>query len=90
MPKSSPATPPATDPVDFEKSMTELEALVERLEHGELPLEESLRAFERGVALTRSCQQALRQAEQKVELLLARADGTEERVPFDAPEDEPE
>jgi exodeoxyribonuclease VII small subunit len=91
MPKPPPATPPAADVVDFEQSMTELEALVERLEHGDLPLEESLRAFERGVELTRSCQQALRQAEQKVELLLARADGTEQRVPFDdAAEDEPE
>lgn len=79
MPKSA----PAPEAVDFEKSMSELEALVERLEHGDLPLEESLRAFERGVELTRTCQQALRQAEQKVELLLARADGTEERVPFD-------
>lgn len=89
MPKSTPATPPAAETVDFEKSMTELEALVERLEHGDLPLEESLRAFERGVELTRGCQQALRQAEQKVELLLARPDGTSERVPFDAAEDDP-
>lgn len=84
MPTPPTATPPAADVPDFEKAMTELEALVERLEHGDLPLEESLRAFERGVELTRSCQHALRQAEQKVELLLARTDGTEERVPFDS------
>ncbi len=53
--------------------MQELEALVERLETGELPLEESLRAFERGVALTRTCQGALKEAEQKVEVLLKKA-----------------
>lgn len=55
---------------EFEQSMRELEALVERLERGDLPLEEALRQFERGVALTRSCQAALKAAEQKVEILL--------------------
>ena len=54
---------------DFEASMAELEAIVERLEQGELSLEESLKQFERGVGLTRSCQAALRQAEQKVKIL---------------------
>ena len=49
--------------------MAELEAIVERLEQGDLPLEESLRQFERGVELTRSCQAALKQAEQKVQVL---------------------
>ena len=53
--------------------MRDLEALVERLEHGDLPLEESLAAFERGVTLTRSCQTALKEAEQKVEILLKKA-----------------
>jgi exodeoxyribonuclease VII small subunit len=53
--------------------MRDLEALVERLEQGDLPLEESLAAFERGVMLTRSCQTALKEAEQKVEILLKRA-----------------
>ena len=52
--------------------MAELEDIVERLEHGELPLEESLRQFERGVELTRSCQTALKQAEQKVRILTAK------------------
>lgn len=63
--------------------MTELEALVAKLEQGDIPLEESLAAFERGVALTRRCQAALRQAEQKVEMLLARPGGEPSRVPFD-------
>ena len=53
--------------------MRDLEALVERLEQGELPLEESLAAFERGVMLTRLCQSALKEAEQKVEILLKKA-----------------
>ena len=52
--------------------MAELEAIVERLEHGDLPLEDSLRHFERGVELTRSCQAALKQAEQKVQRLSAK------------------
>ncbi len=58
---------------DFETAMRDLEELVQRLEHGELPLEESLAAFERGVMLTRACQSALKEAEQKVEILLKRA-----------------
>lgn len=60
-------------PPDFETAMRDLEKLVERLEQGDLPLEESLAAFERGVMLTRACQTALKEAEQKVEILLKRA-----------------
>jgi exodeoxyribonuclease VII small subunit len=59
--------------IDFETAMRDLEELVERLERGDLPLEESLAAFERGVMLTRSCQTALKDAEQKVEILLKKA-----------------
>lgn len=57
-------------PVDFERSLAELEALVERLEQGDLPLDDALKSFERGVALTRQCQGALKAAQQKVEILL--------------------
>lgn len=57
--------------VRFEESLSELEQLVERMEKGNLPLEDSLKLFERGVLLTRSCQKALKDAEQKVQLLLA-------------------
>ncbi|MGA9025348.1 MAG: exodeoxyribonuclease VII small subunit [Steroidobacteraceae bacterium] len=60
-------------PVDFESAMRDLEEIVERLETGDLPLEESLAAFERGIALTRSCQTALKEAEQKVQILLKKA-----------------
>ena len=56
--------------LDFEQALGELEAVVERLEHGELPLEEALKQFERGIELTRSCQASLEQAEQKVAILL--------------------
>lgn len=66
-------TPKEAPKLDFETAMRELEELVERLEQGELPLEESLAAFERGVMLTRSCQTALKDAEQKVEILLKKA-----------------
>ena len=54
----------------FEESLAELEQLVERMEQGNLPLEESLKLFERGVQLTRACQKALKDAEQKVQILL--------------------
>jgi exodeoxyribonuclease VII small subunit len=71
--------------VDFEQALGELEALVERLEHGELPLEDALRQFERGVELARHCQAALKQAEQKVEILLQKSpDAVPE--PFDESE----
>lgn len=68
---ATPPAPAATDSPDFEASLAELEALVERLEQGDLPLEEALRSFERGIALTRQCQGALATAQQKVEILLA-------------------
>jgi exodeoxyribonuclease VII small subunit len=53
----------------FEEALAELEALVETMEKGDLSLEESLKSFERGVELTRTCQQALKDAEQKIETL---------------------
>ena len=55
--------------IDFEKALAELEQLVETMEKGELTLEESLKQFERGVTLTRACQKALTEAEQKVRIL---------------------
>ena len=58
--------------LDFEQALTELEGVVERLERGDLPLEEALRVFERGVDLTRQCQGALRSAQQRVDTLMKR------------------
>jgi exodeoxyribonuclease VII small subunit len=67
---------------DFETALAELETLVERLEHGDLPLDEALRTFERGVALTRQCQASLQAAQQKVDILLKK--GNEAQVtPFE-------
>lgn len=68
--------------IDFEQSLESLQALVERLESGNMSLEESLGAFEQGVTLTRECQQALTQAEQKVALLLEQ-DGKLTTEPFE-------
>ena len=62
-------------PYDFEAALEELEALVERMESGDLTLEESLTAFERGVALTRQCQTALREAELRVKALTEEDEG---------------
>ena len=72
---------------DFEQSLLELEALVAKLEQGDVPLEEALKTFERGVALTRQCQTALRTAQQKVEVLLAR-NGEETIESFSDDEDD--
>jgi|HubBroStandDraft_6_1064221.scaffolds.fasta_scaffold606530_2 exodeoxyribonuclease VII small subunit len=69
-PSQAAATATDENPVDFEASLAELEALVERLEQGDLPLDDALKSFERGVALTRQCQGALKAAQQKVEILL--------------------
>lgn len=65
----------ASDPKepDFEQALGELEKLVERLERGDLPLDEALKSFERGVALTRHCQSALKAAQQKVDILLKKS-----------------
>jgi exodeoxyribonuclease VII small subunit len=59
--------------VDFERSLSELETIVEKLEQGDLTLDESLKQFERGVQLARTCQSALKEAEQKVEILLRKS-----------------
>jgi exodeoxyribonuclease VII small subunit len=71
---------------DFEQALAELEGLVERLERGDLPLEEALKTFERGVELTRHCQGSLKAAQQKVEILLKRGNSVDIE-PF-RPEDE--
>lgn len=67
--------PKKTDIINFEKTLAELERLVEKMDAGELSLEESVAHFERGIALTRDCQKALSEAEQKVKILLEKEDG---------------
>lgn len=59
----------ADEPVDFEASLAELEGLVAKMEAGDLTLEQSLAAFERGVHLTRVCQASLRSAELRIKAL---------------------
>jgi exodeoxyribonuclease VII small subunit len=71
---------------DFEASLKELETLVETMEKGDLSLEESLSHFERGVQLSRTCQQALKDAEQKVDILMKKS-GQDELAPFDNEDD---
>ena len=67
---------------NFEKALEELESLVASMEAGDLSLENALQQFERGIQLTRQCQLALREAEQKVEILTEKA-GQVETADFD-------
>jgi len=62
--------------LDFEAALDELEKLVARMEEGDLPLEETLKQFERGMELTRQCQKALADAEQKVDILVEKSGQT--------------
>lgn len=71
----------------FESSLRELERIVEQLEAGDLPLEQSLDLFEQGVRLSRECQRRLDEAEQKVEILLKGEDGTIRTVSYDEPDE---
>ena len=82
---ANPASPPAETPsvADFEHSLDELEQLVERMEGGELSLDESLASFERGIGLYRHCQQALDKAELRVRLLLD-PDAPDDAEPFES------
>ncbi len=65
----------STKSINLEKALADLEGLVEELESGDLPLEKAMKKFEEGIKLTRSCQKALKDAEQKVEILLKSAGG---------------
>jgi len=65
----------STKKFNLEKALSDLEDLVEELESGDLPLEKAMKKFEEGIKLTRGCQTALKEAEQKVEILLKSAGG---------------
>ena len=86
MARKSPAAQDPSPVADFEASMQALEDLVGKMETGEVSLEESLAAYERGVGLYRRCQDALEHAELRVRLLSDPANPDEAR-PFDASED---
>ena len=83
--KSSKKATAKTDAADFEKALSELEGLVEKMEKGELSLEQAMADFQRGIELSRACQETLKAAEQKVQQLMGQ--GNEEKlVPFDTDE----
>lgn len=73
------------DTIDFEKSLKTLEKIVDDMETGDLSLEQSLAAFEKGIKLTKDCQTALTQAEQRVQILVEQH-GEESLEPFDPEE----
>jgi len=68
---------------NLEKSLAQLEEIVEQLEEGDIPLEQALKQFEKGIKLSRDCQSALRAAEQKVQVLIK-----DDLQDFDADSDE--
>jgi len=84
---NTPRRKAAAKPVDLEKSLAALETIVEQLESGELPLDSSLKEFERGVRLSRECQGALKDAEQRVQVLMG---GELKDFETDDPEADPE
>ncbi len=69
--------------LNLEKALVDLENLVKELESGELPLDKAMKKFEEGIKLTRGCQAALKEAEQKVEILLQSAGGEESLEEFE-------
>jgi len=77
-------TAPTPPPPSFEEALAELETLVETLEKGDQSLEDSLKSFERGVTLARTCKDALDKAEQQVTILTA-PDEDADPMPFDNP-----
>lgn len=84
--KTKKETAADTKTYPFEESLARLEALVSRMESGELSLEESLATFEEGIRLSRACQQALAEAEQKVRMLTEK-DGEVTSEPLDPVDD---
>ena len=74
---------------DFEKSLKRLEEIVGKLENGELTLEDSLKLFEEGTKLSKSCEKQLNQAQRKVEMLVKDEDGELQEVPFEVDGEEP-
>ncbi len=81
------ATKKAEQSFDFEKNLQQLNELVDTMEKGDLSLEESLKQFESGMQLSKQCQEALSQAEQKVKILVDKA-GKPQLDDFSAGENE--
>ncbi len=82
-----PKTPKAKkDEFDFEVALNDLGILIEQMEQGQLPLDKALENFEHGIALVRQCQEALKNAEQKVQILMEKA-GQPALVPYNTEDD---
>ncbi|MBS1801618.1 MAG: exodeoxyribonuclease VII small subunit [Acidobacteria bacterium] len=73
---------------DFEKRLTDLEAVVDRLEQGDLPLDESVRLFEEGMKLSQSCKRDLDDAEGRIQVLLEQGGGKMKPQPLEVETDE--
>jgi exodeoxyribonuclease VII small subunit len=80
--KAEPAEGAGEPGLKFEEALEQLEAIVARLEGGELPLDEALRVFEEGVRLTKLCSQRLSEAERRIAILVKNASGALEERPF--------
>lgn len=82
--KPAPAGGRAVEQMSFEEALAELEGLVQRLERGQLDLEASIKAYERGTQLRQHCAEKLRQVQLRVEKLTADRDGKPRLAPFEA------
>jgi exodeoxyribonuclease VII small subunit len=70
--------------MSFEEALGELEKIVSALESGSAPLEDSIKSYERGMALKKQCEQKLAEAQEKIEKITISPDGTPSTVPFEA------
>jgi len=77
---ADPNTPDDIAKMSFEEAMKELETIIDKLDGGDVPLEESITIYEHGAALQKHCEDKLRQAEMRVQKIVARSDGTAERA----------
>ena len=84
----APKKPESVKKPEFEKTLARLEEVVRKLESPQLSLDDAMKLFEEGVALSRECQKQLEEAEGKVEILLKKADGKITAEPFDPEGDE--
>ncbi|NBC96479.1 MAG: exodeoxyribonuclease VII small subunit [Deinococcus-Thermus bacterium] len=80
---SEATAPTAVAELSFEQALAELETIVDRLDRGEIPLEQSIEAYERGTALRRHCEQKLAEARLRVERLVEGEDGAVATEPLD-------
>lgn len=87
MPKPTPSSSVApSSSVPFEEALEQVETLVARMENERLPLDDLIAAYDEGTALLKICRERLQEAERRVELISARADGTAERSAFETDE----